>query len=181
MNTKIATLDPPSAVTNSHHSTRRQSRFNRLVTTHWNDLFRFAYWLTNNRQIADDLVQETMLRAWRAIDTLDQQDAVKGWLLTILRRENARCFERSRPQRSFFPVDALADTHVDYDTSTEAFALRQALKILPVEFREPLLMQVIGGYSQKDIARDLGISVAGAGTRVFRARKKLRELVGELD
>ena len=48
---------------------------------------------------------------------------------------------------------------------------------LPEEYREPLLMQVIHGYSQKEIADHLGISVGGAGTRLFRAREKLRELL----
>jgi RNA polymerase sigma-70 factor (ECF subfamily) len=55
--------------------------------------------------------------------------------------------------------------------------LRQALDRLPVEYREPLLLQVIHGYSQKEIAAHLGISVAGAGTRLFRAREKMRALL----
>ena len=64
-----------------------------------------------------------------------------------------------------------------FDTSTAAFVLRQALEQLPEEYREPLLMQVIHGYSQKEIAAHLGISVGGAGTRLFRARQQLRQLV----
>ncbi|HEC07686.1 MAG TPA: sigma-70 family RNA polymerase sigma factor, partial [Thiolapillus brandeum] len=60
---------------------------------------------------------------------------------------------------------------------TEAFVLRNAIAELPEDYREPLLLQVIHGYSQKEIAAELGISVAGAGTRLFRARKKLRALV----
>ena len=111
------------------------------------------------------------------MDKLKDEKAVKGWLLTILRRENARRFERQRPQESAVPTEELAANRQDYDTSTEAFVLRQALDKLPTEYREPLLMQVIHGYSQKEIAEHLGISVAGAGTRLFRAREKMRELL----
>ena len=74
-------------------------------------------------------------------------------------------------------TDELVAQRKDYDTSTEAFALRRALNLLPPEYREPLLMQVIYGYSQEEIARHLGISSAGAGTRLFRARKKMRALL----
>ena len=159
----------------------RRARFDALVASHLNDLFRYAYWLTGNRTLADDLVQETMLRAWRAIDKLEQPAAAKGWLITILRRENARRFERYQPEEAAVPVEELGSPRRDYDTSTEAFVLRQALSALAPEYRDPLLLQVIHGYSQKQIAAHLGISVAGAGTRLFRARQKLRELIGEAE
>ena len=132
---------------------------------------------SSSHAVADDLVQDTLTRAWKSMDKLKDEKAVKGWLLTILRRENARRFERQRPQESAVPTEELAANRQDYDTSTEAFVLRQALDKLPTEYREPLLMQVIHGYSQKEIAEHLGISVAGAGTRLFRAREKMRELL----
>jgi RNA polymerase sigma-70 factor (ECF subfamily) len=156
-----------------------RARFDRLVAVHMDDLYRYAYWLSGNRAVADDLVQETLLRAWRSIDRLEQAGAAKGWLLTILRRENARRFERKQVDVADLPLDAVADRQRDYDTSTEAFVLRRALARLPVEYREPLLLQVIHGYSQKEIADQLGISSAGAGTRLFRARQKLRELLAD--
>ena len=111
------------------------------------------------------------------MDKLKDEKAVKGWLLTILRRENARRFERKRPQESQMPTEELPAARTDYDTSTEAFVLREALDRLPEDYREPLLLQIIHGYSQKEIAEHLGISDAGAGTRLFRAREKMRELL----
>lgn len=155
----------------------REARFNEVIGVYMDDLFRYAYWLSGDRAVADDLVQETLVRAWKSLDKLNDTQAAKGWLLTILRRENARRFERKRPQESGVPTEELAATRRDYDTSTEAFVLRRALEKLPVEYREPLLMQVIHGYSQKEIAAHLGISVAGAGTRLFRAREKMREML----
>ena len=155
----------------------REQHFNQLIAVYMDDLYRYAYWLSGSHAVADDLVQDTLTRAWKSMDKLKDEKAVKGWLLTILRRENARRFERQRPQESAVPTEELAANRQDYDTSTEAFVLRQALDKLPTEYREPLLMQVIHGYSQKEIAEHLGISVAGAGTRLFRAREKMRELL----
>lgn len=155
----------------------REQHFNKLIAVYMDDLYRYAYWLAGSHAVADDLVQDTLMRAWKSMDKLKDDKAVKGWLLTILRRENARRFERQRPQESAIPTEDLAANRQDYDTSTEAFVLRNALDKLPQEYREPLLMQVIHGYSQKEIAKHLGISVAGAGTRLFRAREKMRELL----
>ncbi|WP_078121684.1 sigma-70 family RNA polymerase sigma factor [Thiosocius teredinicola] len=170
-----AELTQPEAGT--ERSDDRESRFNQLIAVYMDDLYRYARWLSGNAAVADDLVQDTLMRAWRSMDKLNDPKAVKGWLLTILRRENARRFERKSLPESGVPTEEVAAQREEYDTSTEAFVLRQALEKLPPEYREPLLMQVVYGYSQKEIALQLGISVAGAGTRLFRAREKLRELL----
>ncbi len=60
------------------------------------DLLRFAFWLSRDRTLAEDVVQETMMRAWKAQDSLQDEAAAKPWLLTIVRREYARTFERKR-------------------------------------------------------------------------------------
>lgn len=152
--------------------------FNELIADYGKDLQRYALWLVGDRHTADDLVQETLLRAWKSLHKLQNPKAAKGWLLTILRRENARRFERYQPQQSRIPTEELSEKQVAYDTSTDAFVLRQALNDLADEYREPLLLQVLHGYSQKEIAQQLGISSAGVGTRLFRARQKLRETLG---
>lgn len=158
---------------------RPELYFNELIDKYRQDLSRYAYWLSGDRHIAEDLVQETFLRAWRALDKLKNPKAVKGWLMTIVRRENARRFERYQPQESDIPLDSLASKDRAYDTSTEAFVMRQAIQKLPEDYRKPLLLQVLGGFSQKEIATELGISSAGVGTRLFRARNKLRSLIEE--
>jgi len=155
----------------------RQRKLRGQICAERERLYRIAWSWCHDSYLADDLVQETLVRAWKSMDKLNDAKAVKGWLLTILRRENARRFERKRPQESGIPTEELAADRKDYDTSTEAFVLRQALERLPEEYREPLLMQVVFGYSQKEIAQHLGISVAGAGTRLFRAREKMRGLL----
>jgi RNA polymerase sigma-70 factor (ECF subfamily) len=153
--------------------------FNGLASEHWRDLYRYAYRLSGDRQTAEDLVQESLLRAWKSLHRLQDPGAIRGWLKTIVRRENARRFERMQPKIVDAPVEDLGVAAPGYDTSPEAFALRQALRELPAEYREPLLLQVLHGYSQQEIADRLGISAAGAGTRLFRARQKLRAALGD--
>jgi RNA polymerase sigma-70 factor (ECF subfamily) len=173
MNNSALALDNDSQA--SSDSVR--GRFDQVASDYGKDLFRYAFWLSGNKHTAEDLVQETLIRAWKSLHKLQNPKAVKGWLLTILRRENARRFERYQPQQSAIPLEELGDKHQDYDTSTEAFALRRALDDLAEEYREPLLLQVVHGLTQQEIAERLGISSAGAGTRLFRARKKLRQVL----
>lgn len=161
--------------TTSHTHSDNDRLFNELAVTYTKDLQRYAYWLAGDRHTAEDLVQETLLRAWKSLHHLQNPKAAKGWLFTILRRENARRFERKQLQESDIPLESLEARDNYYDTSTEAFVLRRAIDELPAEYREPLVQQVIGGYSQKEIAEQLGISSAGVGTRLFRARNKLKQ------
>lgn len=150
-----------------------RSRFEALVSTYSGDLYRYAYWLCRNRELAEDLVQETFLRAWRSMESLRDARASKAWLLTILRREHARQYERERPAFDDVEADTLAgwDAH---DKRPEAFVLRRAIGELPAEYREPLVLQVLGGYSTAEIGEILGLSRAAVMTRVFRAKQKMR-------
>src|ERR1700736_5258839 len=68
----------------------------RLLESFRPDLMRFAFWLARDRAVAEDVVQETMLRAWRARTELRNSASLRPWLLTIVRRENARLHERKR-------------------------------------------------------------------------------------
>src|ERR1700712_3027515 len=72
----------------------RQQQFEALVRSHSSELYRYAYWLCGQDALAQDLVQETFLRAWRSLDALRENVAAKAWLTTILRREHARLYER---------------------------------------------------------------------------------------
>lgn len=158
----------------------RQEKYEILIEGLSADLYRYAYWMCRNRMQAEELVQETFLRAWKAIDSLRQADSAKAWLFTIFRREYARQFERKKIE--IVEQDDLAElptAKAGFDTSTEAFVLRRALVKLPIEYREPLVLQVLGGFSCDEIADTLGISSSAVMTRLFRSRKQMRELLGE--
>lgn len=74
----------------------KQSRFTALVNAFTPDLYRYAFWLCGEAATAEDLVQETFTRAWRSLDKLREEHSANTWLITALRRENARRFARKR-------------------------------------------------------------------------------------
>lgn len=158
----------------------RQQRYEALVTQFYHDIFRYAYWLSRSRQQAEDLTQETFMRAWRAFDSLQSQGAAKAWLFTILRRENARRFEKFQPDLDDIEdhESALPDTrHNEPDQQMEMRLLHKAIAGLEPEYREPLILQVIGGFSGEEIARMLKLNNNTVMTRLFRARNKLRAVL----
>ena len=160
---------------------RKKDEFTELVNKHSGMLFRYAYWLSSSPSIAQDLLQETYLRAWKSYDKLQKPESAKHWLITILRRENARRFERKRLKQ----VDREVDTFEGHnslgniDNRAEAFALRQALDKISEEYREPLILQVLCGYSCKDIGEMLDLTPEAVMTRLYRARKQLRSILSE--
>jgi RNA polymerase sigma-70 factor (ECF subfamily) len=159
---------------------QRRARFQALCQALRPDLLRFAFWLSRDRALAEDVVQESMLRAWKAQDSLLDEGAAKPWFLTIIRREFARTFERKR-----FPtvdIDELVRAEQPSLAAAEELdlvELRAAIFRLPDEYREPLVLQVLMGYSTEEIAREMNLSGAAVLTRLFRARNQLRVLCGE--
>jgi len=89
----------------------RKRRFDALARKHSDDLFRFAVWLCHDATLANDLVQETFMRAWKSIDSLKDAGAAKSWMITILRREYARTFERKVPPITDIENVVVADEH----------------------------------------------------------------------
>jgi RNA polymerase sigma-70 factor, ECF subfamily len=153
-----------------------RQRFDALCAPLKPDLFRFLFWLCRNRSLAEDVMQETLLRAWKSIDSLSDEKAVRSWLLTIARRELARTFERKRIPT----VDLDAATQADGDAfATEddhdVREMRRAIMRLDAIHREPLVLQVMLGYSTDEIARELDISLPAVLTRLHRARHVLRK------
>lgn len=152
----------------------RQARFDNLVNAYSAWLYRYAYWLTGDSSIAEDLVQDTFLRAWRFLDSLQDEGAAKGWLTTILRRENARRFERKQLDYADVEMDTLPGTYTDIDARPEILALRNALRQLPVKYREPLVLQVLQGFTLDEIAEVFDLPRNTVATRLHRARQKLK-------
>lgn len=153
----------------------RQARFNLLAESYGADLYRYAMWICRDDALAKDLVQETFLRAWKALDKLKEKGAAKSWLITILRREYARTFERKVPK--FTDVDAIEvpeDNELAPDDRTEITLLRRNIMNLPEKYREPLLMQVVMGLSCEEISLELEISKSAVMTQLFRAREQLK-------
>ncbi len=159
--------------------TDRRRRFGTLCESLRPDLLRYAFWLGRDRGLAEDVVQEAMLRAWKAFDSLADEGKAKPWLLTIVRREFARSFSRKRHET--VDVDALvaAETPVLAAAEDDRLAeMRAAIFRLDDDYREPLVLQVLMGYTTREIAEMMGMQQGAVLTRLFRARARLRQELG---
>ncbi len=159
--------------------TDQRRRFGTLCESLRPDLLRFAWWLGRDRGLAEDVVQESLLRAWKSFDALEDEGKARSWLLTIVRRELARSFEKKRPELT--DVDALVAAEsallaAPGDERVEE--MRAAIFRLEEEYRVPLVLQVLLGYSTKEIADFMGMRQGAVLTRLFRARARLRQQLG---
>lgn len=153
----------------------RKSKFERLVRAYSAELYRYAYWLCRDRFVAEDLVQEAFARAWQGWDSLREEGAAKGWLYTILRNEHARLYERSPPQ-----IDERQPTEEIVDPGSarpfDELEMREVLKALPEGYREPLALQILGGFSCAEIGAMMNLTEGAVMTRLTRARLALRRI-----
>ena len=154
----------------------RESReFEAAVRAHSSDLYRYAYWLCRDRVRAEDVVQESFARAWKSWSDLKDRGAVKSWLFSIVRNEHLRGFERKSLEMDDRDVEEL-DLPVDYKMDV-AMDVRRALGALSPSLREPLMMQVLGGFSCAEIAAAMETTEGAIMTRLTRARQTLRRLI----
>jgi RNA polymerase sigma-70 factor (ECF subfamily) len=161
------------------HGTTAATPFTRLLEMLRPDLLRFAWWLARDRSVAEDVVQETLIRAWKSRDELKDSAAVRPWLFTIARREHARLYERKRLTLvDVEEVEALGDPALATDGDAGLLDLRRAILQLPEEYREPLVLQVLGGFTTAEIATQLALTQPAVLTRLFRARNRLRTIYG---
>ncbi len=157
----------------------KEREFELAVRSYSADLYRFGYWLARDRHVAEDLVQECFERAWRNWASLNDDAALKRWLFTILRHEFLRRFERKHLDTC--DIDEVESPIAGGLGLDEAAALRQALVNTPISLREPLLMQVLGGFSAEELA-ELNKTTTGAmTTRLSRARQWLRARLDDED
>ena len=149
-----------------------RARYTALVDGLATDVYCYAYALYRDRHLAEEITQETFLRARKSFHQLRAEVAAKSWLFTIAKREYAR--HLARPQPEWVDIDiasAQFATESTLSSNADVFLLHQALMQLPADYREALVLQVIGGYSLEEIATRLGVSVGAATSRVFRARQ----------
>jgi RNA polymerase sigma-70 factor (ECF subfamily) len=151
----------------------KNTDFDSLVRAYSAELFRYGYWLCRDRFVAEDLVQETFARAWNARASLREERAVRSWLYTILRNEHARLHEKKRLDiEDGQDLDAIEDQRLR--SVSADLEMREALHALPESYREPLLLQVIGGFSCDEIAAMMKLTPGAVMTRLTRARQVLR-------
>ncbi|TCB95418.1 sigma-70 family RNA polymerase sigma factor [Micromonospora zingiberis] len=167
-------------------ATETDIRIRELLAEHGSPLTRFVRGLTmGNPQTADDLVQETLVRAWRNLDSLppDSDGRSRRWLFTVARR---LVIDEAR-RRQVRPVEVAADGDLDYgatgdetaDTAIAHQALRHAVEQLTMAHRRVLHEIYYRDRTVDEVAVDLGIPVGTVRSRLHYALRALRAAVVE--
>jgi RNA polymerase sigma-70 factor, ECF subfamily len=165
-----------------------QGAFEELVRQTYVASYTLAYRLTGNEEDARDVVQETYLRAWKAIRRFRGDSQFSTWLYRITANTSASMTQRRSRHRAESLDDAGMEVvderaFVNPEASSEASALQERLSAavagLPPKLRAVVVLKDVYDLSHEDIAEELGISEAAAKVRLHRARKRLRDVLFE--
>jgi RNA polymerase sigma-70 factor, ECF subfamily len=168
------TLDDAAAIRDCRRG--ESSAFRYLVERYQNQAMAHAMAILQNRSDAEDALQDALLDAYRALNRFDEQRSFYPWFYTILRN---RCLKlaarRSGQTASSEAVEILAGAAADLENTQ---ILGQALKRLPPESREILVLRHLDGLTYQELAERLGIPVGTVMSRLFYARKQLQTNLG---
>ncbi|MGH6894219.1 MAG: sigma-70 family RNA polymerase sigma factor [Dongiaceae bacterium] len=154
---------------------KRERKFEALVVAYGRTLYRYAYWLCKDATAAEDLVQVTLMKAWEALDQLRNEKAALSWLLTILRREHYRAATVPERRAAHLALESIADLASPATIRIDALSIRRAILTLPRHLREPLVLRLLEDLSVVEISSIMDLSVANVTTRLFRARRAIRQ------
>jgi RNA polymerase sigma-70 factor (ECF subfamily) len=149
-------------------------------------VFAVAYRLLGDAGLAEEAVQQTFVKAWRAADSLDEDREMGPWLATIARR-SAIDLHRSEARRKAAPLESVAPDDPALTTRPESaeslgtvWEVRRAVEELPPEEQEVVRLQHFEGLTHEEIARRLEIPPGTVKSRSFRAHKRLVERLRSL-
>jgi RNA polymerase sigma-70 factor (ECF subfamily) len=151
----------------------------RFFHEHYPRIYRYLLWLTGRSDTAEDLAQETFVRAWRSLHTYDCRAPLRPWLYRIAHREFLRMLRSRRPQTS---LEELAE-HAEPRSGEwlEAMELRDAIRQLPAAEGEIVMLHYLEGYDCEEIAQIVRIPTGTVKYRLSEARAHLRRALGEGD
>ncbi|MFM6963316.1 MAG: sigma-70 family RNA polymerase sigma factor [Micrococcales bacterium] len=165
--------------------------FEQQVLPLTNYMYSMALGMTYNRSDAEDLVQETMIKAYRSFGSFQQGTALKAWLRTIMKNTNSNIMTKRGKQIGKTPLDELEDWQVGSAPSLTSVETRsaeieaiegmdspeiqRAMAELPDQWREVLQLRVIEGLSYAEIAEALDMKPGTVMSSLHRAKAKLRE------
>lgn len=154
--------------------------FDSAVLTHLQSAYGLARWYVRNEDDAKDLVQEALLRAFKAFDSFRGDDG-RVWLLTIIRNLHLSAVTRKQPEQTPFNEEihifreSFQNPEVLLLRNLDSQVVRQGIEKLPEEFREVLVLREMEGFSYKEIAEVVKVPLGTVMSRLARAREQLRQ------
>ena len=176
---------PPSPPAPPRSPEERRAGFEQEALVHLDALYRVALRLTGNAADAEDLVQETMLRAYRSWERYTLGTNAKGWLLTILRHLFINEYRRRSRHPETVDVDTIEPFALFKEVQEEdpqgAFfdkivddEVQRAVDQLPEAFREAVTLSDVEGLSYEEVAKVLDVPVGTVKSRLYRGRRLLQ-------
>ena len=163
------------------------SVFGVAALEHLDALYGYAMTLTRDKTEAEDLVQETYLRAVRAANQPAPEGNLKAWLFVVMRnawfndirhkQHGQRIFEFNDENATTDASDASSNPHVVYLRKLERDLVREAIASLPVRYREIVVLRDLEGFSYQEIANVLNCPAGTVMSRLGRARGRLRNVL----
>jgi RNA polymerase sigma-70 factor (ECF subfamily) len=172
----------------------KQAEFEAIALEHFHALYSTAMRLTRNVNEAQDLVQETYLKAYRFFDRFEPGTNVKAWLFTILRNTYINAYRKSSRQQEHVDFERIEPFYIDPTTSSEWMDrgsleemlrhvmqddVKRALDALPEAYRLVVLLADLEDFSYKEIAAIIGCPEGTVMSRLFRGRRLLRKQLEE--
>jgi RNA polymerase sigma-70 factor (ECF subfamily) len=155
--------------------------FAHLLKRYWDRLYRWLYHLTRDRHTAEDLTQETFLKALGAMQSFRAGSNFRAWIFRIGHNNFVNQKRSERRTKHQLPEDAAAPEFDGAETATEnreaLEVVKKAVAELPADFRSALLLRVEEGLSFREVAKILGTTEETARWRVFKARQKLLKVL----
>ncbi len=159
-------------------------RFEQLILPHLDAAYNLARWLVRNPQDAQDIVQESYLRAYKFFSGFQGGDG-RAWLLKIVRNTSYSFLEKNPPASLTEEFDekvhatnsGAPDAEKEILRHADSRLLHQALEQLPANFREILILRELEGLSYKEIAEVANVPMGTVMSSLARGRERLREIL----
>jgi len=156
--------------------------FEKMLLPHLGAAYNLARWLTHNAHDAEDVVQESYLKALRSFHTFRVEADGRAWLLKVVRNTFYTWLQRNRDHRlstnladeSQYADGASLDPEAVLIKAASLESVHKALKDLPLEYREVLVLREFEGFSYKQIAEISDLPIGTVMSRISRARRDLR-------
>jgi len=157
--------------------------FESLVRAYQSDVWRFAYHLTRNATVAEDVAQEAFLRAYRAIGSYRGTAKFSSWLLRIVRNCAIDAYRKTRKETAMSEQDRARERDlssvIDPPDSVERTRINDAIRRLPMPLREPFVVIEILGFTYEEASTILGTRIGTIKSRMHRARAVLMQALEE--
>lgn len=153
----------------------------KLYKLYCKGMFNVAIRMTNNKGLAEDVLQDAFIKAFSEIKKLKDEKAFGGWLKRIVIN---RCIDVSRKEKiTFTDMERIGDQHLEIadevNSEVDPELVHHLIKKLPNGAREILVLRSLEGYKHAEIGEKLGISESTAKTQFFRAKQLLAEMLKE--